>query len=167
MNWHWHREASRPMPACPHEHARRREALRPMLTCSGATLLPRSLLVSTRARNTPCRKVRACSHKTDSRRKRRATNPRTGGRPTPDLAGNDPRTAGHRYFLTSAVSSCPAGTTPWNLSEVSSLWSTSPWPRSVHISALHRVRGRWCGFAGCPLSRLCRLLGCHNGNWST
>ena len=45
---------------------------------------------------TPCRKVRACSHKTRLATKR-------DGRPTQELAGNDPRTAGHRYFFLEGV----------------------------------------------------------------
>ena len=64
-------------------------------------------------------------------KKRRATNPRTGGRPTLELAGNDPRTAGHRYFLTWRVSWRPAGTTPGYC------------PRSVPCGAPHRGRGHF------------------------
>ena len=48
-------------------------------------------------------------------KKRRATNPRTGGRPTLELAGNDPRTAGHRYFLTWRVSWRPWSPVSWFL----------------------------------------------------
>ena len=54
---------------------------------------------STRAFARPATKVRACLQKTSLVTKKRATNPRTGGRPTQELSGNDPRTAGHRTFF--------------------------------------------------------------------
>ena len=72
----------------------------------------------------------------------RATNPRTGGqRPKnrrPPLLFN----------LEGLLASC--GNYTWVLSEVSSLSSTSPWPRSVHIGAPRGVRGRPTGFPVCP-----------------
>ena len=104
--------------------------------------------------NTPCRKVRVCSHTTrlatketgDQPKNWRATNPRSGGqRPKnrrPPLLFN----------LEVVLASC--GNYTWVLSEVSAMWSTSPWPRSFHFGALRRVRGRLrslpTGFPVCP-----------------
>ena len=83
---------------------------------------------------TPCHKVRACLHKTSLVTKKRATNPITGGRPTQELSGNDPRTVGQRpknrrppYFF-------QPRRYPLALREL--YFGTCP--RSVHFGARHK-----------------------------
>ena len=101
------------------------------LRCSDSIARHRARCSPAHTRTHHAAKSESALTRQDSRRKRRATNPRTGGRPTPDLAGNDPRTAGHRYFLTWRLSWRPAGTTPGYC------------PRSVPCGAPHRGRGHF------------------------
>ena len=76
--------------------------------------------------NTPCRKVRACSHKT------RLATKETGDQPK-NWRANNARSGGQRpknrrppllFNLEGVLASCRNYT--WVLSDVSALWSTSP-----------------------------------------
>ena len=62
-------------------------------------------------------------HETSLVTKKRATNPKTGGRATRELAGNDPRTAGHGYVFNLVgvfvlLVSCVLVSVGWFLSDI-------------------------------------------------
>ena len=112
------------------------------LRCSDSIARHQARCSPAHTRTHPAAKSELALTRRDSRQKEtgdqpknwRATNPRTGGQRPKN------RRSPLLFNLEGVLASC--GNYTWVLSEVSAMWSTSPWPRSFHFGALCRVRGR-------------------------